>query len=64
MTSGDVKYIFVFYGKRSVFRLGIYQSSAGADRTCRVLDRSTINYNVYSWHLRGCFSDTFVWPYW
>ena len=35
MTSDDV--IYIFYGKRSVFRQGIYQSSAGADRTCRVL---------------------------
>ena len=68
MTGNDV--IWMFYDKRSVFRRGIYQSSVGADRMCRVLDRSTSNHNVYSWHLRSCFSDTsrfpdtFAWSDW
>ena len=70
MTSDDVIYIFLFYGKRGVFHRGIYKSSAVADRTCWVVDRSSSNHNMYSWYLRICFSDTsrlldtFVWPDW
>ena len=45
-------------GNIRVFHLEIYKSSAGADRTCLVFDRSASNHNLYSWHHCSYFSDT------
>ena len=62
MTGNDEIYVLYFM-VNLVYFSGEYISPQPEQIGCvGFLDRSTSNHNVYSWHLRSCFSDNLRFP--